>query len=231
MTDISTDSESVATQTVSEFFDGIARRTIVVRENMETQYIYGGHARDDDARRVVALYHSQYGGRLTLDYDACQAENAWSVVEDESGGVKCVEPIVLNLMQSVYDRTVQVDELGEEVTKLQDRIGSATRDFDQLNKFLNEYADSDGVKFCEEYERRLEEWNESLAFFKLLGRPRDWTVGVRIREQYESRYINGYIDVKAQSEELAKSLAAQLSPAEVFRLLAAHSSSFDVEIV
>lgn len=65
-----------------------------------------------------------------------------------------------------------------QINSLTERVTRRDNDFRKLNKFLNEYAESQGM--CSDYEDTLQKWNDEFSFYQLDGRERDYFVPVRI---------------------------------------------------
>lgn len=82
------------------------------------------------------------------------------------------------------------------------------KDWSLLNTELNDYAEDQGM--CEEYERRLDQWNANFGTASLTGRLRKYSVTVEITATFEN-----VIDVEATSPSNALEKADDLGWDEV----------------
>ena len=102
-------------------------------------------------------------------------------------------------------RAAQMDEARLREVK----YGNEARaDWSLLNEALNEYADNKGL--CGEYERQLDEWNDSFGTLKLEGRTKTYSVELTVRASFTTT-----VEVEATSEDDATDKAGNLDWDEV----------------
>lgn len=210
------DLELLETQTVAEFFGGMRRFTYVTfsrQGRVGYYYVFLGHYYDEEDNYVPRVADAQNGAMMRFTEEQLNAPNdgsfnrsgyVWAVAT-ENDAVKSVprehQTAIANLAdyREAYDRMIQKRNEGEQ----------AKADFRTLNAKINEYATEQGM--CPDYERRLDRWNVDLVHMKLVGRPRDWEVQVRI----PSMDMQGYIRVNATSPTAANETVEKMSGAQV----------------
>ena len=176
-------------QTVREFFGGLASGTHVVRPRSADVYVWSSIYENDGAAPVV--FRRDYGTYLALDMSG--EPNDWVVCTNGAD-----EPIVADILTQ---RTMRDVVRGNQRHAAQNaEIVKLRQDWRRLNDFLNEYANEQ--RMCPDYERRLENWNESFELLELEGRKRDFEVRVRVDASYYTTVTVSAVNQDAANDEV-----------------------------
>lgn len=218
------ETESVATQTVYEFFYGLTHGTFVTLDG--TEYVYNGTDYDDEGIQIVVLFTATHGSKTTISAADCGQENRWETVKLDNGEPKTSGRLLLRVLRDLQSHRTYTQTYSDQVSELRGEIRSAKRDFDTFNDMLNTFADSGHYgRMCESYEEQLERWNRDLSYFKFVGRPRDWQIQVRILGH------EGWIELKERSLEGAIAAVNDLTPQQIIQQLIASGYDFgDAEV-
>lgn len=139
-------------------------------------------------------------------------ENNSTYMTVTNGNVNADE--IASLQAQVTDLTRQLSEVKAAFDRTHERLQSAqavrdeqARDWAKLNEFLNKYADEKAM--CSEYEKQLDEWNQSFESLELEGRVREYEVEVECSFRYTFTKT-----VEASSEAEARRMVEDMSPSE-----------------
>lgn len=168
------------------------------------RYVYMGRTARDGVSKVALVALSEGHSVNWLGPDELNAENQWTTV-DLISDITVYESLVA-LDKELVARSRAMESA---VTELDD----VRSDFEKLNQLLNEYADDDSL--CSEYEDTLDEWNESFAVMKLVGRKQDWEVAVTINGGMTAFYG----PVSARTAKEAAEMVDRLSEMEIIENL------------
>lgn len=141
----------------------------------------------------------EFGYNVVTQFNDADDETAWVLDNDATRAY-------IRLHESVMMRT----QLEADLHQANNELWMRKLDWTMINKKINDYANE--VDMCYDYERRLELWNNDFRVEKLEGRPKDWTVGVKIPALSEDVF---YVEIEATSPSKANELVAEMSVEEL----------------
>ena len=90
----------------------------------------------------------------------------------------------------------RLDTAQVELDRARNQMVSMRRDWSKLNALMNEHANSEN--WCDEYDEKLEYWNDSFSTLKLEGRLKDFDIDVKLVATYRTT-----VTIKASSRDKA----------------------------
>lgn len=218
--------ELTETQTRAEFFRTLNPGTVLRMKTGRTRYIYFGFARNDDGDRVFRLVTERWVDTVDYSTEESELENDWEAVEVNNNGLISREivdtntirhiELLLNTRRDNRSYSKSLDELGEKHEKV-------LADFTIVNDKLCEFAVDRG--YCPDFEEVIGRWNRELKELELLGRPRQFSVALRIQGMEDSPCFMIY--PTARSEKQAREAVSRLGTRAILEQMIANGSYFD----
>lgn len=210
--------DEVETQSRADFFRSLPEGAILTMIGSSTRFIWIDRSRDDNGNNVFRLVDERWGDLLSFNAEEAENENDWQRVGEEVATPNTLRHIAM-LLATRRENQGLTKSLDEVSAKLDRVIG----DFNTVNEKLCEYGIERG--YCEDFEYRISQWNEELNELELFGRPRQFTVGLRIAGMDDSPVFMVY--PQARSEKEAREQVSKLGTRAILQQMLENNSYFD----